>query len=243
MLIGGLGGRYEECAATYLRAAGLAKPVVALPARCRRRLHGLGRGRPGRQPGRGPGAAQGGGPWDPPVSPWRRSPRTWAAWSPIACARAARSTAAAPGTRTSSGLCDRSRTASTTSSEARLGATTAPMPENRAPPPFRETAMAGANPIFIPGPTNVPHRIRQAIDRAHGGSAGLGPAGLHPAALRRPEADFQERERPGLPLPGLGDRRLGGGDHQHPVAGATAFWRPDSASSRTSGSTSASVTV
>ena len=24
--------------------------------------------------------------------------------------------------------------------------------------------MAGTNPIFVPGPTNVPHRIRQAID-------------------------------------------------------------------------------
>ena len=24
--------------------------------------------------------------------------------------------------------------------------------------------MPGSNPIFIPGPTNVPHRIRQALD-------------------------------------------------------------------------------
>ena len=55
------------------------------------------------------------------------------------------------------------------------------------------------------------------------GHAARGPAlagfpGFHAAAVPRPEEGVQDREGPGVPVPVVGHRRLGGGDHQHAVA-------------------------
>ena len=67
--------------------------------------------------------------------------------------------------------------------------------------------------------------------------------GLHAAAVRGPEEDLQDRRRPGVPLPRLRHRRLGGGDHQHAVARRQGAVLARSASSRICGPTSASGTA
>ena len=103
--------------------------------------------------------------------------------------------------------------------------------------------MSSQNPVFIPGPTNIPERLRHAVQRADDRPP-LGELRRDvQAALRRREEGPEDQRRRGHPLPRHRHRRLGGGDLQHAVARATRSSPAATACSRTAGSTCASATA
>ena len=72
--------------------------------------------------------------------------------------------------------------------------------------------------LFIPGPTNIPERVRQAMDvPLEDQRAPDFPAFTLPlfADLKKV---FKTDDRPGVPVSRLRHRRLGSGHHQHAVA-------------------------
>ena len=79
---------------------------------------------------------------------------------------------------------------------------------------------------FHSGPHQRPPGGAPRDGHLDGGPARAGSSRLHPAALRRREEGVQDRRCPGLPVPGIGHRRLGSGDDQHPVARRQGADRP-----------------
>ena len=72
--------------------------------------------------------------------------------------------------------------------------------------------------LFIPGPTNIPERVRQACAiQLEDQRAPDFPSFTLPlfADLKKV---FKTDDRPGFHFPGLGHGRMGSGHHQHPVA-------------------------
>ena len=76
-----------------------------------------------------------------------------------------------------------------------------------------------ARPAFPRGPPRH--------ERADGGHARPGLPRVHPAAVRGSEEGLPDRARPGVPLPGLRHRRLGGGPDQHPFTRRSRPGRAD----------------
>ena len=77
--------------------------------------------------------------------------------------------------------------------------------------------MPGRNFLFIPGPTNVPERILNAMHISQEDMRSIDfPAFTLP--LFRDLKKVFKRKGPGVPFSRLGHGRLGGGDYQHAVA-------------------------
>lgn len=78
--------------------------------------------------------------------------------------------------------------------------------------------MSFQNPVFIPGPTNIPESLRKACDMPtidH-----RSPLFGHSASrARRRTKSSEKRQRRSLYLPLDRDRWLGDGFDQHPVSG------------------------
>src|SRR5262249_61651658 len=70
---------------------------------------------------------------------------------------------------------------------------------------------------LLPPPPRSPLLPYTTLFRSPGGPAGPGLPGLHAAAVPRPQEGVPDREGAGVPVPGIGHRRLGGGDDQHAV--------------------------
>ena len=86
---------------------------------------------------------------------------------------------------------------------------------------IREEFMAGHAHLFIPGPTNIPEAVRQAMNIPMEDMRAPSFPSFTLRSFRGRQEGLQERDRPRLHLPFLGHRRLGIGDHQHAQP-----WRP-----------------
>ena len=74
--------------------------------------------------------------------------------------------------------------------------------------------MAGFTQLFIPGPTNIPEAVRQAMNVPMEDMRSPTFPEFTTGSLRRSQEGLQERDRPRLHLPVVGHRRLGSGDDQ-----------------------------
>ena len=79
--------------------------------------------------------------------------------------------------------------------------------------------MPGRNHLFVPGPTNIPERIRRAMDvPLEDHRAGDFPDFAKPLFTDIKKI-FPDQRRSGLHLQCLGHRRLGSGHYQYTLAG------------------------